>query len=44
MCSSDLPQQLTELLGASRTLRKPFELGELLRAVGELLEEPSPGT
>jgi len=33
-----------ELLGASRTLRKPFELGELLRAVGELLGEPSPGT
>src|SRR5439155_18899823 len=33
-----------ELLGASRTQRNPFELGELLRAVGELLGEPSPGT
>jgi two-component system, chemotaxis family, chemotaxis protein CheY len=33
-----------ELLGASRTLRKPFELTELLRAVGELLEQPSPGS
>jgi CheY-like chemotaxis protein len=33
-----------ELLGASRALRKPFELTELLRAVDELLGEPRPGT
>jgi len=32
-----------ELLGASRTLRKPFELTELLKAVSELLGEPRPG-
>lgn len=32
-----------ELLGASRTLRKPFELTELLEAVSELLGEPPPG-
>ena len=31
-----------ELLGASRTLRKPFELTELLEAVSELLGEPPP--
>jgi two-component system chemotaxis response regulator CheY len=31
------------LLGASRTLGKPFELAQLLAAVGELLEEASPG-
>ncbi len=29
-----------ELLGASRTLRKPFELTELVKVVGELLGEP----
>jgi len=33
-----------ELLGASRALRKPFELSELLRAVDELLGEPRPRT
>lgn len=32
-----------ELLGASRSLRKPFELTELLKAVSELLGEPRPG-
>ena len=32
-----------ELFGASRTLRKPFELTELLKAVRELLGEPPPG-
>jgi CheY-like chemotaxis protein len=32
-----------ELLGASRSLRKPFELTELLKAVNELLGEPRPG-
>ena len=32
-----------ELLGASRSLRKPFELTELLKAVSELLGEPPPG-
>ncbi|HYT83055.1 MAG TPA: hypothetical protein VEK86_06365 [Gemmatimonadales bacterium] len=29
-----------ELLGAARTLRKPFELTELLKAVSEVLGEP----
>ena len=32
-----------QLLGASRTLLKPFELTELLKAVSELLGEPRPG-
>jgi DNA-binding response OmpR family regulator len=31
------------LLGASQTLRKPFELAELLAAVGDLLEKAPPG-
>ena len=30
-----------ELLGAARSLRKPFELSELVQAVGELLGLPS---
>ncbi len=33
-----------ELLGAARSLRKPFELAELVRAVGELLGESRPRT
>jgi len=33
-----------ELLGAARSLRKPFELSELVRAVGELLGESRPRT
>jgi len=33
-----------ELLGASRALRKPFELSELLQAVGQLLGESRPRT
>jgi CheY-like chemotaxis protein len=33
-----------ELFGASRTLRKPFELTELLQTVAELLGEPRPRT
>ena len=33
-----------ELLGAARSLRKPFELSELVRAVGELLAESRPRT
>lgn len=32
-----------ELLGASRSLGKPFELTALLKAVSELLGEPRPG-
>ena len=31
-----------EVFGASRTLRKPFELTELLEVVGELLRETRP--
>jgi len=33
-----------ELLGAARSLRKPFELSELVQAVGELLGESRPRT
>ena len=33
-----------ELLGAARSLRKPFELSELVQAVGELLGESHPRT
>ena len=33
-----------ELLGAARSLRKPFELSELVRAVDELLGESRPRT
>ena len=33
-----------ELLGASRALRKPFELSDLVQAVGELLGESRPRT
>ena len=33
-----------ELLGAARSLRKPFELSELVRAVAELLGESRPRT
>lgn len=29
-----------EVLGASRTLRKPFEMSDLLKVVHELLEKP----
>ena len=31
-----------EVLGASRTLRKPFEMSDLLKVVHELLEKPGP--
>lgn len=32
-----------EVLGASRTLRKPFDKAELVKIVGELLGEADPG-